>query len=256
MHVVIYGCGAIGSVLATFLNKASTENKNTIHLVGRKHFMNLIDEKGLIYHPYASDNEIHTINYQTHISIKEIHEADIVFLTMKAYNLKNSLKMAENWFKEINPFVVLSMNGLGLKRITKQFIPRDRIIEFAVSFPSRIENNHVYNSGGNSFFSMVDENDKVGSEKKEIIKKVFGNDHEPIRFDPNFKQSQWKKAIANIAMNGISAICMLTVGQVLDRKTLRLVLKGLIDESVEIARKLKVRFDEDVAEWFFKFAGH
>ncbi len=254
--VVVYGTGAIGSVIATFLqdhnlSKAEEQRKN-IKLVGRERIFRKIKENGLSYIPYDENNEkIHTEGYELYTNIKDIKSADLIFLTMKAHNLKESLDTADHLLKN-NPYVFITMNGLGLKDIIKDYVDEEKIIECIVNYPSHLEGNTVKNSGGNSNF-MVKETENPPVDK--LIGSLFNQDKFDIRIVNDFYLKQWKKAIMNIGMNGISAITMMKVGEVLERKTLGRIIKHLIREAIKVANKEGIEFDEDMIEYFWKFAG-
>lgn len=268
MDIVIYGCGAIGSVIATLIKISKKSELHTIFLVGRETTVEKMTNDGIIYTPYGkSENAIrlHDIVNKGFIgtpNITKIDHVDVVFLTMKANDLKNALEHAKSWLELQKPIVIIAMNGLGLRDIVNKYVPNDKIIEFSVGYPSKIELNHVINTGGNSFFST-----SYDSFTRQVVFDIFGislSENKtvsetikeiPIKFQEDFLESQWKKGIANIAMNAISAISMLKVGEVLERKTLRIIIEQIIDESLQIADKLNIKFHEDIKQWFFNFAG-
>lgn len=252
MDIVIYGTGAIGSVLATLLKQAHSKDKNTIHLVGRKHILDKIDKNGLIYVPYGSDEEIVTSGYETYEKITDIESADVVIFTMKAYGLRASCRTIKQWIQEQDPIIILSMNGLGLKEIVREETGSDNILEISVGYPSRLEGNKVINTGGNSVFIAPNDEDT-----RSTFEKMFGFIDEgiPIQFKDNFQHFKWRKGTANITMNGISAITMLTVGEVLERQTLCSIMDRLIQETVAVAQELGMPLTMDVKEWFYEFAG-
>jgi ketopantoate reductase len=160
MDIVIFGCGAIGSVIATLIKISKRSQNHNIYLVGREKIIDKMMNEGIIYTPYRTnknDVPIKDIINQGFIGISDmtkIKHADIVFLTMKANDLENALNNAKIWLQQQKPIVIISMNGLGLKEIVKRFIPDDRIIEFSVGYPSKIEVNHVTNTGETLFFQL------------------------------------------------------------------------------------------------------
>jgi len=50
-------------------------------------------------------------------------------------------------------------------------------------------------------------------------------------------------------MNALSAICMLKVGEVLEKKTLRVIIEETINEALEIAKRMKKEIDCSIEEW-------
>ena len=250
--VVVYGTGAIGSVLATFLQLSNENNERNIHLVGREHILHKIKENGLEYLPFDELSEpIITKGFEYHTHIKDVSRADVIFLSVKVHGLEQALEDAHHLLEQ-NPYVFLTMNGLGLVDIVKKYIPEQYIIECTVNYPSHLHGNTVKNSGGNSNILV-----KLTEEPpiRIIVNKLFIPDTLDIRVIDDFTLSQWKKGIMNIGMNALSAITMSTVGQVLEKKTLGKIIKELIKEAVIIAEKEGVTLDVNMVEYFWQFAG-
>ncbi|MHA1820401.1 MAG: ketopantoate reductase family protein [Promethearchaeota archaeon] len=312
MKVLIYGCGAIGSVFASFI-KASPNgqsNKNEIYLLGREKIISPIKKEGIFFYPYNMSGQnrhndgdaLYTEGYIASTSLKDItdlEKMDAIIFTLKAYDFKNSLMNlkqeyirrglipksrtnktdktsntdnTENTTQILSklPYMIISMNGLGLKEILLKVFPdypRDKIVELIVGFPCKIDGNKVFNTGGNSFFSFEQTPHTLN-----LMEKLFGinplKEHEfkyknmqfsfPFRADPEFIKTKWKKAIANITINGISAISMMNIGEILKRKSLKSIIKELINETMEIINKLNIDLGEskeEIYRWLLEFAG-
>src|SRR6056297_1444766 len=223
--VVVYGCGAIGSVLATFLQLSNKDREKTIHLVGRDYVLKPIRENGLIYKPFDENKPaIKTEGFKLYENIEDVPRTDVLFVSMKVHGLRDALKSAQHLLKS-QPYVFLTMNGLGLPEIVEKFVDPVKIVECVVNYPSKLEENIVKNDGGNSNFMVKD---TPNPPVKKLINALFNPGTLDIRIKPKFRINQWRKAMMNIGMNGVSAISMLTVGQVLERKTLGAIIKKLI----------------------------
>ncbi|MGV9197859.1 MAG: ketopantoate reductase family protein [Promethearchaeia archaeon] len=250
--VVIYGTGAIGSVLATFLRQSDPNHKRRIHLIGRSYILDPIKEGGLYFIPYDEDQKtrIHTAEFQTHTDISEVPHADVIFFSMKAHSLKKSLEDAKHLLKT-NPTVFITMNGLGLTELVSDYVSEDHIIQCIVLFPSKLNGNVVKNTGGNA--TIIAEKNDISSE---LVPKLFKSKTLDIPLDENYKEAQWKKAVMNIGMNAISAITMKTVGEVLETAPLRKIIEKLIEETLEIAQKEGIRMPENMKEQFWEFCSN
>lgn len=248
--IVIYGTGAIGSVVATFLQASNSERNKTIHLVGRKHILDKIKDEGLTFIPYKSSkdsDQIHTSEFQVYTHIAQVPRADVIFFTLKAHSLEESLKDAESILKN-DPVVFLTMNGLGLKDIAEKYVIPEHIIQCVVLFPSKLEGNKVSNTGGNSKIIV----EKTPTSEK-IIPKLFQPGTLDIALDKDCITTQWTKAVMNIGMNAISAITMKTVGEVLETEPLRKIISQLIHETVQIAEKKGIKLPDNMEATFWDF---
>ena len=245
--IVIYGTGAIGSVLATFLRQSDPELKRNIHLIGRSYILDPIKEQGLYFSPYKQEKKVHSTGFSTHTDISEVEHADVIFLSMKAHSLRESLEEAVHLMKSA-PIIFITMNGLGLAHIVSEFVPESNIIECIVLFPSKLEGNHVRNTGGNA---------KIIAEKNDVSEKIVPALFKPktldIPLDEKYKETQWKKAVMNIGMNALSAITMKTVGEVLDTSPLRIIIEQLIEETMAVAEKEGIVLPSDMLDQFWDF---
>lgn len=57
MKVVVYGVGAIGSMVASFLKRSKNSDENEIHLVGRKLFLEMVSSNGILFKPFKSNEK-------------------------------------------------------------------------------------------------------------------------------------------------------------------------------------------------------
>ena len=214
--------------------------------------MGEIKSKGLTYIPYNAHSEqewIHTSMFEVYENIDEIKQADVIFLTVKAHGLEKALQEAESLLKT-NPIIIIMMNGLGLKDIVAKYISSDQIIETIANYPSRLEGSIVTNTGGNSVV-ICDDTPLAHN----TLGPLFAQSILDLKFDPNFKTWQWKKAFMNIGMNAIAGFTMLPVGGVLERKTLVRLIKVVLHEALLIAEQEGIIFKEDMIKFFLDVAG-
>lgn len=253
MDIVILGTGSIGASLATAIRLADPIGAHTIHLVGRPRIVDKIRDDGLIFVPYGTQSNSEWISsqgYQTYHSITDVPRADVIFLTVKAHGLESALREAEPLIKVHSPFLVITMNGLGLREIASLFSPDEKIIEAISILPSRIEGNKVINTGGNAFVVVED---TVAA--REILPQIVptGGTIE-FRLDPSFRVTQWKKAVLNSGINSLAAITMMTVGEVLETEPLGHIIKQVIVEIQAVAKAMAISFDKDLVEMFWAIA--
>jgi 2-dehydropantoate 2-reductase len=252
MDIVIYGTGNIGSIVATYLQCANKEQKHTISLVGRRPYIDLVKEKGLIYVPYNCSDEkqwIRSRGFQVYSELQAIPKIDVLFLTMKGYSLESSLKQAETVLRKFHPITIITMNGLGLKEIVAKFISPDKIIETIANCPSKIEENKIISMGGNS--TIYAENSDLANK---TLAPLLVNDKLDFKIDPKFKLMQWKKFTMNTGMNAVASIPLLRIGEVLERETLKKIITKLVSEVLTLAKQEHIEFDEDMYEFFWRTA--
>jgi 2-dehydropantoate 2-reductase len=255
MNITILGCGAIGAMVASFLQEGNVEQKNSIQIVGRQHVIEPIQKNGLIYVPFNESNQekwLKTKNFQTFESMHSVPRTDVLILTSKAHSLEQNLAAIKEKLEKEQPITIILMNGLGLRDIVQKYIPENKIIEAIANYPVHLVGNIVTNDGGND--EIVADNSPASNQ---YFPELFGKSHLKWRIDPNFRTGQWKKAIMNIGMNGMAALTKLKVGEVLARDTLMAVINEMIRETINLAQKEQISGLEynSMVEFFVKFAG-
>ena len=259
--IVVLGGGAIGSVLATFLQRAASRravpDDCTIHLIGRERVMDHVSRTGITYVPHGVTDPaqcLHAKGISTHTSAREVVRADVLFVSVKAYGLRQALQEASHLLAS-NPWVVVAMNGLGLREIVAEYVADERIVETIVNYPTMLEVSEqevrAINSGGNANLVLED-----GLFAQTVLPTLFDQAEFDAHTVPDFRLGQWQKAMANIGMNAISAMAQLTVGEVLDRAPLRAVVEKLIREAVAVAEHEGIAFGQDMVAFFYQFASH
>ncbi len=229
MNILIFGAGAIGSLYGGMLAYSG----QNVHLVGRPHHMDAIAKNGLKIQ--IGDDEVisHPI---PHISIDEVEVPDFILLTTKAYSISEAVKSLRH-FSNV-PIIVLQ-NGLGNEDLVSELLNSNKVLRAITCNGAMIESPGIVRWTGKG-------NTEIGSNFPEMIEfgtrivDIFRNAGFEMRWSDNVLGTVWLKAIANAAINPISALTHLRNGELYSNKSIRHLMLDVIKESLQVARAVRI----------------
>jgi len=263
-RVLIYGAGAIGSFVGYLLSEVGDGGKavENVALLGRRGHLQRIKEKGLrIALPGSESGGSRSIRFKhCFFGLNDLEGSgffpELVVISVKTYSLPavcNELLQSGLLEKNLKgtEFLLL-MNGMGNREIfDRAGLPPSRVYEgitsIGVTFP---EDGSVELKGmGKTVFE-----DKVRQETKDFLRERFEEKGFDLEFRVNFREQQWNKLFANLAINPITALTRRENGIVLSR-SLEGTVKNIVDECVLVARKEGINAEsEKVLETVFSVA--
>ncbi len=224
MNIGVVGPGAMGSFLSGLLAR---ENKVT--LLGR----------------HKEDIESIRIQGETELVSKvyfttdptELKTVDLVLITTKAFDTEEAV---ERIAPHLNPSCsVLSLqNGLMNEEIIANFVGKERTIGGVTSHGvTYIEAGKVRHAGiGETVIGAYPEGDPEKSEVKKTSE-LLNKAGLKTEVSDNILGHIWKKVIVNTGINPITALLGVKNGFLLDDEILLGVLKEVVEEAAEVARK-------------------
>lgn len=120
--IVVFGAGAVGGYLGGKLAYASAANRVT--LLGRPRVVDVIREKGLVVREGKAETIVHP---DTATSAGEIGRADLVLLTVRAYDLEGAIPDLHGLLDR-HSLVVALQNGVGSEERLAEALGRDRVL--------------------------------------------------------------------------------------------------------------------------------
>ncbi len=229
-NIVIYGAGAIGSVVGALLS-----GQNNVTLIGRKEHVDAINKNGLKV-TGAIDK---VFKLKAHTEIAEIKPDTLIILTVKAHDTEEAILTIKDKIREDT--IILSLqNGLGIRELINRTVDNKckvlcGITIMGVKFVSPGEVN--YNSKGKA---VIEANDKV--------KGVFEKGELDFVMSSDIEKEIWKKAIANCVLNPLTSVLKIKTGELLKHKE---KVNKIIEECLLVAAAEGITFEEDVYEFVF-----
>ena len=241
MNIVVFGAGAIGSLLGGLLSK-----NNNVVLIGRKQHVDKINKDGLKISGLSEFND----KIKAYTDIKKIKSTpDIVLLTVKSYDTENAIKKIKCVLDD-NTIILSFQNGLNNLDIINRYVPKNQII-FGITTHGSIyvSEGHIKHTGkGYTIIGGIDKE----YQNLDDIKKIFDEIGIITQISANIEKEIWKKAIINSSINPLTTIFQCENGYLLKNPILRHMIVCICKESTDIVNEygFSFKFDEMLNQTF------
>lgn len=163
-----------------------------------------------------------------------------LFITTKAPEIASVLDELKAHLKG-QEAIVLCQNGIGVFDEVRRMLPHARLFRLHCWMGTRrVAVDHVHVAGVYRFELAGAEVDFLNT-WQEILLNTGIN----CTVDSNIHRSEWKKALWNIAVNGIACIANDTNGVVLKYAPLRRIAERLLDEAIQVAALEGIQLTQD-----------
>jgi len=255
VEVLIYGAGAIGSMLGYLLMQAEGSKAEIIEnvaLLGRKSHMEKIKKDGLhIEFLEGSDSFQFQNCFSSLDGLKRSgFIPEIVLVCVKTYSLPGvceELKksgLLEGTLRDAS--FLLLMNGMGNREAFSSLgLPPNRIFEGVTSFGVKFSIDGSIELKGKAATVL----EQAISEKKRLrdfFQERFQEKGFELEFATDFKIDQWNKLIVNAVINPITALTCEKNGIILS-EALQSTVQSIVRECIEAARLEAVSLDDESA---------
>jgi len=231
MNIVIFGAGAIGSLIGALLNK-----KNNVTLIGRSQHINAIKKKGL------------TIEGETQLNVKISAEdnidnldfsPDLLILTVKSFDTETAIRQIKRKLTKNTPILSLQ-NGLDNIEKIEKYIDRRQIIVGNTTHGAFFSKpGYIIHTGtGNT---VLGELNGIKTDRLEKIVDAFNKASIKTDFSKNVIKDIWIKAIVNSSINPLTTIFQCRNGYLLENPILEKIVEKICLESTNIANNSGIR---------------
>lgn len=241
MKILVFGAGAIGSVVGGFLANAGHD----VTFLGREWHINAIRENGLFITGIWGDYFIDTI--KTSLNVSELEsDYELILITVKSYSTDEAGRAVSKLLNE-NTYVVHLQNGLGNAETLLKYIPSDRLITGRVIFGVEIEPGFVRVTVSADETVLGSIADASLSEVKKIAD-IFSRAGISARITTNIEKYIWGKALYNCALNPLATILEVPYGFLAENQFTRRIMDAVIEEVYEVGEKMDVKFELETVE--------
>ncbi len=227
MNIVIVGPGAVGLLLAGYLQKSGAAVTLADELADRAELLN---REGIRWEGIGAD---FTFSVPVTMGLEDAAGTDLVILCVKAYHTEDASRQIHQAGYR-GPIMTLQ-NGVGSAEIIARNCPDSPVIAGITSEGANLAaDNHVRHAGkGKTLFGPVVPgfpDDRFMDELLSIMKKS-GLDA-ALSGDP--QSLVWGKVLVNAGINGLTAILQVRNGRLLEIEAVRALMKELVLEGREV----------------------
>lgn len=234
MRIVIFGAGAIGSLLGALLSK-----QHDVVLIGRQPHVDTIRSKGLTVQGHT--------RFQGQITAKNslddvAKDVDLLLLTVKSYDTLAAMKQARSILSD-QTIVLTFQNGLNNIEKIQSVVPKQQILAGVTTHGVVFhEPGVIHHTGvGRTLIGEFD-----GSETKRLkeIQQMFNDVGFPVELSKNIIEDIWVKAIINSSINPLTAIFKCKNGYLKENPVLFHLMSSICEESVAVAASVGYHFSK------------
>lgn len=253
MRVLVFGCGAVGSLLGAGLVDAGAD----VALLDRGEQFSALSTQGLRLISPAGDMR-HVTQFKAVTDPREFGRADLVVLAVKAHQIRPSLDLLEHalgqetalltvqngipwWYFQRHPGghadrVLRSVDGDG--QLAGRIDPA-RVIA-CVAYPAAevTEPGVVRHVEGHRF--PIGELDGERSARCQAIAALLERGGFKVPVISDMRNEIWLKAWGNLAFNPVSALTGMTMSEICRQPATRALVVRMMTEAAEIASRLGV----------------
>lgn len=206
--------------------------------VWREH-IDAINREGLLLHTGTG-------HYSIPVKAAEAEEVngevDLLIVFTKTLHSEQALKSVAHLITERTHILTLQ-NGLGNVEKIERFVPRERILLGVTNYPCDLEGPGCISSNGSGVVRLYSANGKEGPLLERVIEQLNKAGFN-CQKDPDIERAIWEKVALNSAINAVTAVSRLAIGDVGDCTEGRDLVLKIISEVCTVARAAGIAINE------------
>ena len=226
MRIAVVGAGALGLYYGALLQKGG----NDVHFLLRRDY-DAITTKGLSI--FSVNGDFHLDKVHGHKTAAEIGTVDLVLVGLKTFANDLYLQLIAPLLGE-KTIILTLQNGLGNEEALAELFGAERVMG-GVAFlcSNRGEPGKVHHLGAGRI--ILGDFAQNGMERPEGIARLFTSAGIDCRAVSDLKKARWEKLVWNIPFNGISALMLKPVDQLLGQVGTRHLIHDIMVELITAA---------------------
>lgn len=223
MRIAVVGAGALGLYYGAMLQKAG----NDVHFLLRRDF-DAITAKGLMI--YSVNGDFHLSKVKGYRTASEVGEVDLVLIGLKTFANHKYGELIAPLLGE-NTAILTLQNGLGNEEALAALFGGDRILG-GVAFlcSNRGVPGVVHHLGEGRI--ILGEYERKGTARADEITAMFVAAGVECKAVADLKRARWEKLVWNIPFNGLCALMMKPVDELLSLPATRKLIMDMMGEVI------------------------
>lgn len=223
--IVVIGAGAIGAFLA-----ARFSTLTDVLVVTRPQWVKQLRETGLELRGFMPGHFMPRVDtWSPELSLPE---GAYIFVTVKAYHLKEVLTLLKGYLNDSHK-IVLCQNGLGIEALAREVLPDHPLIRAACWLGVTREGPSLARVTGVGHIDLASRD----PERADLgpISSLIEAASIPVRLGSSVAETEWRKTLSNIGINLIGALMEAPNGVILEHTELSQVSRRVLEEARLVA---------------------
>lgn len=243
MRILVFGAGAIGSVLGGFLAKAGHD----VTLLGRAWHLDCVRQRGLTITGLWGEHHIRRVTVATQLEDLPHQSAyDWIFVCVKAHQTAE-VAGALHHVLGSQTLVCAFQNGLGNYETLIQRVNASRIALGRIIFGAELEPGRVRVTVCADDVLLGSPDPQFPQDRIDQLAGALTASGIPSRPTATILTALWGKVLYNCALNGLSTVLEVPYGTLLEHELARHLMGAIIEEAYRVAEALQIRLDPPTA---------
>jgi 2-dehydropantoate 2-reductase len=232
MNILIVGLGALGTVFATFLQKAG----HHVHALTRDRYLDALRDRKVHVAGIWGSHETVLDGIASSIDPFRGTAFDLVMLTVKSYDTGAAIEQVKPLVTG-NTLVLVAQNGYGNYETVAAAVGTEHTLLGRIIFGVKLQGT------GKAEVTVIADAVRLGQPDKAVpearcreIAAAINSAGIPTEYAGNITAVLWDKILYNAALNPLGAILECTYGQLAENGDTRSLMDAVIEEIFEVAR--------------------
>lgn len=223
MRIAVVGAGALGLYYGAVLQKAG----NDIHFILRRDF-DAVVANGLKV--FSVNGDFHLPHIKGYRTAEEIGEVDLVLIGLKTFANHRYSELVSPLLGK-NTLILTLQNGLGNEETLASLFGEDRILGGVAFLCSNRGIPGVVHHLGEGRI-ILGEFTRTGTARADKISAMFMEAGVDCKAVPDLKRARWDKLVWNIPFNGLCALMLKPVDELLSLAATRKLIIDMMGEVI------------------------
>lgn len=249
MKICFFGVGGVGGYFGTIIAD-KFKDKHDIYFVARGANKNTICTNGLTLKKAGGEQIINVSPTLCTDDVDDLPICDIVFLSVKEYDLVNAAKSL-NKISNAKTIIIPLLNGVDIYERIREHLDVAVILPSCVYIGTHIESPGVIFQKGGSCSIFIGKDPKFSDFYPDSLLTLLKDSNLDFKWENNIEVPIWSKYMFIAAYGLVTATYEKTLGEILDDPELSHITKAIMCEIEQIAKKRKVSLSADIVETSF-----
>jgi len=249
MKICFFGVGGVGGYFGTIITD-KFKNEHDIYFVARGEHKNEICTNGLTLKKSGGEQTINVAPTGCTDNVDELPICDIIFLSVKGYDLENAAKSMRKISNE-KTIILPLLNGVDIYERIRANLTTGIVLPSCVYIGTHIESPGVIYQKGGSCNIFIGRDPKFPDFNLDSLSTLLNGSNLDFKLDDNIKVPIWSKYMFIAAFGMVTATYEKTIGEILDNSELSQLTKAIMYETEQIAVRLNISLDKDIVETSF-----
>lgn len=244
MKICFYGVGGVGGYFGGLITQKSS-NSNDIYFIARGNHKDVINSQGLTLKKSGGEEIIIAKPKLCTNEINEIPICDIIIVSVKSYDLP-IVSEELNQISNKETIILPLLNGVDINERIRKKLNTGIVMRSCVYVGTHIESPGVIYQKGGSCKISIGPDPKNKAYFPEKLLNLLKNGNINFEWNINVQEAIWSKYIFIASFGLITSTFDKTLGEIIQDKILLEKTKAIMNEVLEVSKKLNVNLNSDI----------